>query len=101
MKAVKIEKPWEIACVEQNRPEKPGKGQALIRIMVPISARSAEPTSWFPIPESSVTNSPELLKPLTKKTIRRDSRSVTRSSSILMYIAVTVIPAASEEPTAA
>ena len=33
MKAVKIEKPWEIACVEQNRPEKPGKGQALIRIM--------------------------------------------------------------------
>ncbi len=33
MKAIRLEKPWEIGCVEMERPEKPGKGQALIRVM--------------------------------------------------------------------
>ena len=92
MKAVKIEKPWEIACVEQNRPEKPGKGQALIRIMTAGVCGSD-------IGAFRGTN--KLVSYPRVMTIRRDSRSVTRSSSILMYIAVTVIPAASEEPTAA
>ena len=32
MKAIKLEKPWDIACVEMEKPAAPGKGQALIRI---------------------------------------------------------------------
>lgn len=32
MKAIKYEKPWDVACVEQEKPV-PGQGQALIRIM--------------------------------------------------------------------
>ena len=32
MKAVKLEKPWEIHCVEQDKPT-PGKGEALIKII--------------------------------------------------------------------
>ena len=33
MKAIKLEKPWDISCVEMEKPEAPGKGQALIKIM--------------------------------------------------------------------
>ncbi len=33
MKAIKLEKPWDISCVEMEKPAAPGKGQALIKIM--------------------------------------------------------------------
>ena len=32
MKAIKLEKPWDVNCVEMEKPA-PGKGQALIRVM--------------------------------------------------------------------
>ena len=33
MKAIKLEKPWDISCVEMEKPAAPGKGEALIKIM--------------------------------------------------------------------